>query len=627
VPVVTDIGRVRTRGKGAVATRRSGRTRLLAAVILGVGLAGIGTTAAKADLVFSTGMTCPSWAYPYTSGSSSLTASASTATAIASSTSTYATTTALAGSFFSTAGSSLLSTSSALAGFTSALPGMTDVIISANSAINPSSVLGCVSGSLSTSFSSFNSIDAYVPSYLVPRLQSIPGITVTPDVSISLQSAPVSTGPHTPSDAFLAQSGASAIQAAGDTGQGVGVAVLDTGIQNLPDFFGHLLPGVDFTGDNNAWTDDYGHGTFVAGLIAGNGASSGGQYSGEAPGANLIPVKVATGNGQTDLKTVLKAINWVIKQRPNYNIKVLNLSLGTQPTSSSVNNPLDQAVEAAWNAGIAVVASAGNAGPFNGTILSPGDDPLVITVGAVDDMAGSTLANDEMNDFSSAGPTNPDGWIKPDLVASGRSVVSVTTPGSTIWAQNPSARIGTNNFVGSGTSFSAAITSGAAALVIADNPGLTPNQVKARLLGTTNPGPVGNPFLDGHGILNVQAAATSGDLEYNQSLSSVTATPMGTTVSLSPNGSADTWNTALWSGAAWNGAAWNGAAWNGAAWNGAAWNGAAWNGAAWNSSTWAGAAWNGAAWNGAAWNGAAWNGAAWNGAAWNGAAWNGAAWN
>ena len=622
-----------TQGKGAVATRRNGRTRLLAAVVLGLGLAGVGTTAAKADLVFATGTTCPSWASPYASSASAfMSGSYPSSLSGLTSTSTYSTATNLAGSTSSTATSSLLTTSSAVAGLTPTLPGMTNVIISANSAINPSSILGCVSGSLSSSFSSFNSVDANIPSYLVPTLEAIPGITVTPNVPISVQSTTVSTGPHTPSDAFLSQSGASALQASGDTGQGVGVAVLDTGIQNLPDFAGHLSPGVDFTTDNNPYQDDYGHGTFVAGLIAGNGASSGGQYEGAAPGANLISVKVATGSGQTDLKTVLKGINWVINHRTNFNIKVLNLSLGTQPTSSTVTNPLDQAVEAAWNAGIAVVISAGNAGPFNGTILSPGDDPLAITVGALDDMAGTTVANDEMNDFSSAGPTNPDGWVKPDLVTSGRSVVSVTTPNSTIWAQNPSARIGTNNFVGSGTSFSAAITSGAAALVIADNPGLTPNQVKARLLATTNPGPIGNPFVGGHGILNAQAAATSGDLEFNQSASGLTATPVGTTVSLAPTRSVDTWNTALWSGAAWNGAAWNGAAWNGAAWNGAAWNGAdwngaAWNGAAWNSSTWAGAAWNGAAWNGAAWNGAAWNGAAWNGAAWNGAAWNGAAWN
>jgi serine protease AprX len=448
-----------------------------------------------------------------------------------------------------------------------------------------------------------------------------------PNVTVSVQSAVESTGPHTPSDSFLAETGAAALAAAGDNGAGVTVAVLDTGIAPLPDFGNRLIGGVDLTGGHDPFRDDFGHGTFVAGLIAGDGTSSAGQYSGAAPGADLVSIKVAGATGQTNLSTMVRGVLWAIQHRQQYGIKVLNISFGFQPFSSTVLNPLDRAVEAAWQSGIAVVTSAGNAGPFNGTILSPGDDPLAITVGALDDMATVSPADDEMNDFSSAGPTNPDGWVKPDLVASGRSVVSLAVPGSTIWNQNPTARIGAANFVGSGTSFSAAITSGAAALVLAAHPDLTPNQVKARLLGTAAPGPVGNPFVDGHGALDAADAVNSGALDYSQSVDGVRPTQPGSTVSLAPTGPADTWNASLWSGAAWNGAAWNGTAWNGTAWNGAAWNGAAWNGAAWNGAAWNGAAWNGAAWNGAAWNGAAWNGAAWSGAAWNGAAWSGAAWN
>ena len=201
---------------------------------------------------------------------------------------------------------------------------------------------------------------------------------------------------------------------------------------------------------------------------------------------------------------------------------------------STVINPLDQAVQAVWGSGIAVVVSAGNAGPFNGTILSPGDDPLVITVGALDDMAASSITGDEMCDFSSAGPTSADGFVKPDLVTSGRSVVSLAAPGSTIYDEFPSARVGSANFVGSGTSFSSAIASGAAALVLADNPGLTPNQLKARLLGTTNPGPVGNPFVDGHGALDAYAAATAGPMNLSQSAPLLPTLP-GTTVSAVPH--------------------------------------------------------------------------------------------
>jgi serine protease AprX len=232
-----------------------------------------------------------------------------------------------------------------------------------------------------------------------------------------------------------------------------------------------------------------------------------------------------------------------------------------------------------------------------------------------------------MCDFSSAGPTSPDGWAKPDLVTSGRSVVSLAAPGSTIYSSYPSARVGTANFVGSGTSFSAAITSGAAALVLAGNPGLTPNQLKARLLGTTSRGPVGNPFVDGHGALNAYAAATAGPMNLSQSAGSLLAILLGTTVQLSPTGPADTWNASLWSGISFAQGPSDDSTWSGWAWNGADWNGWVWDGRAWNEGDWAGAEWNGRAWNGRAWNDAGWAGSAWNGSAWNGSAWNSSAWN
>ena len=231
-----------------------------------------------------------------------------------------------------------------------------------------------------------------------------------------------------------------------------------------------------------------------------------------------------------------------------------------------------------------------------------------------------------MADFSSVGPTSVDGWAKPDLVASGRSVVSLAAPGSTIDTQNPSAQVGSANFVGSGTSFSAAITSGAAALVLADNPGLTPNEVKARLLGTTNPGPVGNPFVDGHGALDAYRGGHRGpdglppvghrpdprlagghDLTVAQRvrryLERATCGPGSARIPAPGGGN---WNGWAWIGADWNGWTWTGKAWNDGAWAGASWNGEDWSGKAWNDAGWAGSAWNGAAWNGSAWNSSAW---------------------
>jgi serine protease AprX len=501
------------------------------------------------------------------------------------------------------------------------------VIVTATGLLSPAAAVLGVGGTIVTQYHLIDGVEAVIPAAVEPVLAALPGIVVTPDVSVSVQDAPESTGPHRPSDVFLEQSGATRLVGTGDTGRGVTVAVLDTGIDNLSDFSGRLIGGVDLTGGNNPFQDSYGHGTFVAGLIAGDGASSGGQYSGEAPGANLVSIKVAGANGKTDLGALILGLQWAVDQQASYGIKVLNMSLGFQAAVSTVLNPLDLAVQAVWDSGIAVVVSAGNAGPFNGTILSPGDDPLVITVGALDDMATPSITNDEMCDFSSVGPTSPDGWVKPDLVTSGRSVVSLAAPGSTIYNDYPSARVGSANFVGSGTSFSAAITSGAAALVLADNPGLTPNQVKARLLGTTNPGPVGNPFVDGHGALNAYAAANAGPMNFSQSAASLLPTLPGTTVQLSPTGPVDTWNTDLWSGTSWKQGPSDGWTWAGWAWNGGDWNGWTWTGRAWNGGDWAGAAWNGADWTGRAWNDSGWAGSAWNGSAWNGSAWNSSAWN
>jgi serine protease AprX len=249
-------------------------------------------------------------------------------------------------------------------------------------------------------------------------------------------------------------------------------------------------------------------------------------------------------------------------------------------------------------------------------------------VGSLDDMAQPVVADDEMTNFSSAGPTSPDGWAKPDLVTSGRSVVSLAAPGSTIYNENPSARIGSGNFVGSGTSFSTAITSGAAALILAGNPSLTPDQLKARLLGTTSPGPVGNPFVDGHGALNAYAAATAGPMNLSQSVAGTVLTLLGATVSLAPVGSlADTWNASLWSGVSWPQGPVSSKSWNGSAWNGSAWNGFAWSSKAWNDGGWASAAWDGSVWAGAAWDGSAWQGSVWAGAAWSSRAWNASEWN
>jgi serine protease AprX len=518
----------------------------------------------------------------------------------------------------------------------------TPAVANAASHANPHSAVAAAAAQIDSDLPTVGGVVADVTPGQAEKLRS-QGLVVTPDVGVSVASTGTAT--HPPSAVFPQTTGATQLWSQGINGSGVNVAVLDTGIDPLPDFAGRLVGGIDLSGEGNPLQDSYGHGTFVAGLIAGNGASSNGAYVGEAPGAGLIAVKVAGATGATDLATVIAGITWVVANQSAFHIRVLNLSLGAVPMASTVLDPLDQAAEAAWRAGITVVVSAGNAGPFNGTILAPGDDPLVITAGALDDL-GSATATPVMAPFSSVGPTSPDGWLKPDLVTSGRSVVSLRAPGSTIDLTNPQARIGAANFVGSGTSFSAAITSGAAALVLQSHTA-TPDQVKARLLGTAAPGPVGNPVVDGHGDLNVALAAAQTRLQMVQ-VAPLIGTPQGTTVNLALPWAPSTWNPVVWQGSHWTGppptphtAPWApwlpgpsptamaalGSSWNGSSWNGSSWNGSSWNGSSWNGSSWNGSSWNGSSWNGSSWNGSSWNGSSWNGSSWNGSSWNGSSWN
>jgi len=202
----------------------------------------------------------------------------------------------------------------------------------------------------------------------------------------------------------------------GVTGQGVTVAVVDTGIADVPDLAGRIVqvmqglgppqPCKNLSGELDC-DDAYGHGTFVAGVIAGNGASSGGRWKGVAPAARVLSVKIAGANGAADVSNVLAAIQWVVSFKDDYGIRVLNLSLGTDSTQTYRTDPFNYAVERAWDAGIAVVVAASNQGPDPGTIAKPGDDPWVITVGATDDRGTRALNDDLLPDFTARGPPPP----------------------------------------------------------------------------------------------------------------------------------------------------------------------------------------------------------------------------
>ena len=468
-------------------------------------------------------------------------------------------------------------------------------------------------------------VAADVPAGSLAALRGSAGIVdVSLDDAVQVQANPSPL--HAASAVYPKVVGADRLWSEGVDGAGVTVAVVDTGIAPVADLAGRVIGGVDFSGGDNPYDDEFGHGTFVAGLIAGDGTSSGGAYKGVAPEANLVSIKIAGEDGSSDVSHVLAAVQWAVSFRHDYGIRVLNLSLGTDSTQSYWLSPLNAAVEKAWDSGIVVTVSSSNAGPGPGTVTKPGDDPLVVTVGALDDRGTPGRGDDLMAGFSGEGPTVADGLTKPDLVAPGRSVISLRAPGSKIDDHYPGSRVGSKYFKGSGTSFSSAIASGSAALLLQREPGLTADQVKARLLGTAARGPVGSANVDGHGSLDTYAAAHAGTFDSaNQDVVRSLGTgslnldrgTLGVQIEtgelldpvfrlLSPVlvlllGTEKTAQNLLFDpvdylATEWTGARWYDSQWSGARWYGARWYGARWYGARWYESSWYGARWYGIAW-------------------------------
>jgi serine protease AprX len=280
------------------------------------------------------------------------------------------------------------------------------------------------------------------------------------------------------------------------SGGGVAVGVLDTGIAGSGDLAGRVVASADLSGEWS-FTDSYGHGTFMAGLIAGSG--QGGGPAGVAPGADLVDLKVAGADGATTLGQVLAALQLADAARERFNLRILNISLGA-PAGDPATAPLTEAVERLWADGITVVAASGNEG---GGVEAPGLDPYVVTVGAVDAAAAVPAWSNRGPDFA--------GRTKPDLVAPGVGLVGLRAPGSAIDLANPSARVGDHYFRGSGTSMSTAVVAGAAALVAAAHPGWGPDRIKAALTSTADPTGA-DPRSDGSGagVLDLGAAVGTG---------------------------------------------------------------------------------------------------------------------
>src|SRR5262245_22696091 len=300
----------------------------------------------------------------------------------------------------------------------------------------------------------------------------------------------------------------------GYTGAGIGVAVIDSGISSWHDDLTNnsskLYPYgnqrvskfVDFVAGRTLPYDDNGHGTHVAGIIAGNGYDSKGEKAGIAPKASIVSLKVLDADGKGTISNIIAALNWIAKNGSTYNIKVVNMSVGAGVYESYWTDPLTLAAKAVVEKGITVVAAAGNLGKGSdgklqsGAITAPGNAPWVLTVGATTTNGTLTRLDDQMASYSSSGPTAYDFGAKPDLVAPGTGTVSLAVPGSTFYVTKAayllSGKLGLGSkpyLVLSGTSMAAPVVSGTVALMLQANPKLTPNLIKAILQYTAEERP------------------------------------------------------------------------------------------------------------------------------------------
>jgi serine protease AprX len=353
------------------------------------------------------------------------------------------------------------------------------------------------------------------------------------------------------------------------TGNGIGVAVIDTGVNgSLPDFrnsrsdpTSRVIASAVIDPNATTANDTYGHGTAVAGLIAGDGGyrnnsdSLQGQYAGSAPNANLIAVKVADDNGQATTLDAIYGLQFAVDHQSQYNIRVINMSFRSTAAESYKTDPLDAAAEQAWFHGISVVTAAGNMGTVSDAVsYAPGNDPYVITVGAVDDQGTGNTSDDTVATWSSQGTTQ-DGFAKPDVLAPGAHIVSTLSPGSQFASLCPTCVIGGSYFQVSGTSLAAPIVAGVAADLIAAHPGWTPDMVKGAIVNSAVP-------VQGGDELNAAAAvwANGGQLVSDQNLTPSTLIDPST-------GSID-YTQASWSMGSWStatdplAASWSAASWS-----------------------------------------------------------------
>jgi serine protease AprX len=391
--------------------------------------------------------------------------------------------------------------------------GISDVIIQTREGATAEPAIAACLGTAGLRFTTLSAQLAAVPDACLERLAVDPSV-----LSISVDRGVTGSLQRTTRAAVGA---AWVTEHLGFDGAGVGVAIIDSGVAAWHDELGgnRIVHFADFVARQAQPYDDYGHGTHVAGIIAGSGQNSGGARRGIAPGASLIVLKALDGAGDGNVGQVIAAVDYAVRHRNTYNIRVLNLSVAAPVYESYNTDPLTQAVRRAVDAGIVVITAAGNLGRDAsgvlqyGGITAPGNAPWVLTVGASDDRGTPDGSDDAVAPFSSRGPSLIDGSAKPDLVAPGVGIESLGDPGSLLYQARPTARRwGTVRTASepyltlSGTSMAAPIVSGTVALMLQANPSLTPQNVKTILQRTAVSNSRYDQLTQGAGFLNARAA-------------------------------------------------------------------------------------------------------------------------
>jgi serine protease AprX len=371
----------------------------------------------------------------------------------------------------------------------------------------------------------------------------------------------------------------------------------------------------------------------MAGLIAANdpGATSR-DYDGVAPGARIVSIKVADAHGATDVSQVIAAIDWVVQYGDTHglNIRVLNLSFGTNSSQSYALDPLAFAAEVAWRHGIFVVVAAGNDSGANGRLMDPAVDPFVMAVGAADAKGTASVQDDEMLAFSALG----DGTRNPDLVAPGKSIEGLRVAGSFIDQAYPAGRINERFFRGSGTSQAAAVVSGAAALVIQQRPDISPDQLKALLTSTAQQLPAADVRGQGAGMVDLRRAFRTATPQATQTWAPSTGTGSLEKArggqhlvdhGIALKGERDIFGRRFRS-ASMAAAAAAGSSWSGGTWNGSAWTGNEWSGNEWSANEWSGSSWSGNEWSANEWSANEWSANEWSANEWSANEWSANEW-